>query len=179
MESKKIILSILLSIPLIGYSQDKFTVIPKARLEYVTSSTGHTMTVDRLVKGTTKTEIWGHDGILNQYDTKDWEYEPTIHLGRWRTDLGIEFAYKGVSFLFDTQVHMSGRYRGVKNFAFRPVQSNFQFTLQYQNKILPGVKVYIQHDCYHPIKYSTDKAETMKFSGYYGGATKIGISYNY
>jgi hypothetical protein len=152
-----LVITVLLLVSTVYIKAQDFRIVPKAKIEYDVSKN------NRL--------IVPYNGITDDM--------PSVVLGNQLTGIGLDFVYIEFNLSFDNETYMVDNY---EKFVFTPTQINFFFKFQYAYK--QNYKVYVEHACFHPIisacgigkQYlNTDEILT----GYKGGYTKIGISYNY
>lgn len=95
----------------------------------------------------------------------------TIHLPNLSTSIGARAEWRGISVVFDNKFWVEApRLDRIAN-GFRPEQSLFHAEVQY--RIVKGVHIGIEHDCWHPLV-----SEKHKPDGIYGGKTGIYIKLN-
>lgn len=148
--------TIILLLSVISLNAQDFKIIPKAKIEY---------------------DISKDIGLQIPYNGSD-IYGGHILVGRQMTGIGIDFVYKNLSLSFDNETYMIDDWQ---NLVFSPTQTDFFVKFQYQYK---PVKLYIEHACFHPAISLDGIGKSYKdtkqiVTGYKGGYTRLGISYNY
>lgn len=155
----KRLLVILMLVPFAATAQD-FKVIPKAAVEYNVGGDPRLMTLG----GTIKLD---ENGVAE---------DNSVVIGYLMTKIGIEFRWRNLGLSFDNITYMLDNFRRM---SFAPTQSNYSVGLHYQ--FFNKYRVYVRHECYHPVTltYPDQVLGGVHIMGYSGGATVIGISYNY